>query len=55
MVNTSNVILGIIKTYCNIVKTRPSNVNYGNINAIALGSNYAPLISAKPNLSHFYF
>ena len=32
-----NVILGIIKTYYNIVKTGPSNVNYGNINEIAMG------------------
>ena len=32
-----NVILGIIKAHYNIVKTRPSNVKYGNINAIAMG------------------
>ena len=31
-----NVILGIIKVHYNIVKTRPSNVNCGNINAITL-------------------
>ena len=35
-----NVILGIIKTYYNIVKTRPSNVNCTNINAIAMGSTH---------------
>ena len=32
-----NVILGIIIAHYNIVKTRPSNVNCGNINAIAMG------------------
>ena len=30
-------ILGIIKAHYNIVKTRPSDVNCGNINAIAMG------------------
>ena len=33
---TRNVILGIIKAHYNIVKTRPSNVNCENINAIAM-------------------
>ena len=33
-----NVILGIIKAHYNIVKTGPSNVNYGKTNAIAMGS-----------------
>ena len=32
-----NVILRIIKAHYNIVKTRSSNVNCGNINAIAMG------------------
>ena len=32
-----NVILGIIKAHYNIVKTSLSNVNCGNINAIAMG------------------
>ena len=36
-----NVILGIIKAHNNIVKTRPSNVNCGNINAIAMGPTHA--------------
>ena len=36
-----NVILGIIKAHYNIVKTRPSNVNCGNINAITMGSTHA--------------
>ena len=31
-----NVILGIIKAHATIVKTRPCNVNCGNINAIVL-------------------
>ena len=31
----SIVILGIIKAHYNIVKTRPSNVNCGNIDAVA--------------------
>ena len=31
-------ILGIIKTHCNVVKTRPSYVECGNINAIAMSS-----------------
>ena len=36
-----NVILGIIKSHYNIVKTRPSNVNCGNINAIAMWPTHA--------------
>ena len=36
-----NVILGITKAYYNIVKTRPSNVNCGNINAIAMEPTHA--------------
>ena len=32
-----NAILGIIKVHCNILKTRPSNVCRGNINATAVG------------------
>ena len=36
-----NAILGIIKTHYNIVKTRPSYVNCGNINAIAMGFAHA--------------
>ena len=32
-----NVILGIVKAHKNIMKTRPSNVNCWNINAIAIG------------------
>ena len=36
-VDTVDVILGIIKAHYNIVKTRPSNVNCWNINAIAMG------------------
>ena len=33
--------VGIIKAHSNIVKTRPSNVNSGNINVIALGPTHA--------------
>ena len=33
----NDAILGIIKVHYNIVKTRPSNVNGGNINVIAMG------------------
>ena len=36
-----NVILGIIKAHHNIVKTRPSNFNCGNINAIAMWPTHA--------------
>ena len=36
-----NVILGIIKALYNIVKTLPSSVNCGNINAIAMGPTHA--------------
>ena len=36
-----NVILGIIKAHYNIVKTRPSYVNCGNINAVAMGPTHA--------------
>ena len=32
-----NCILGIMKAHYNVVKTRPSNVNCGNINAFAMG------------------
>ena len=32
-----NVILGITKAHYSIVKTRPSNVNCGDINVIAMG------------------
>ena len=31
------VTVGITKAHYNIVKTRPSNVNCGKINAIAMG------------------
>ena len=31
-----NVFLGIIEAHYNIVKTRPSNVNCGSINAMAM-------------------
>ena len=34
-------IFGIIKVHYNIVETRPSNVNCGNINAIAIGPAHA--------------
>ena len=36
-----NVILGIIKAQYDIVETRRSYVNCGNINAIAMGPNHA--------------
>ena len=36
-----NVILGIIEAHYNIVKTRPSIVNCGNINVIAKGPTHA--------------
>ena len=36
-----SVILGIMKAHYNIVKTRPSDVNYGNSNAIAKGLTHA--------------
>ena len=36
-----NVILRIIKTHYYIVKTRPSNVNCENINAIGMGPTHA--------------
>ena len=36
-----NVILGIIKADYNIVKTRPSNFNNGNINVIEMGPTHA--------------
>ena len=36
-----NVILGILKAHYNIVKTRASNVNCGNINAIAMEPSHA--------------
>ena len=36
-----NVILGITKAHYNIVKTRPSNVNCGNISVIAMGPTHA--------------
>ena len=36
-VQRRNVLLGIIKAHYNIVKTRPSKVNCGNINAIEMG------------------
>ena len=39
--NRRNVILGIIKAHYNIVKTRPSNVKCGNINAIAVKPTHA--------------
>ena len=36
-----NGILGIVEAHHNIGKTRPSNVNCGNINAIAMGPTLA--------------
>ena len=39
--NRRNVILGIIKAHYNIVKTRPSNISCGNINAIATEPTHA--------------
>ena len=36
-----NAILGIIKAHYNIVKTRPFNVNSGNINVIAMEPTHA--------------
>ena len=36
-----NAILGIIKAHYNIVKTRPSLVNCGNINTMAMGPTHA--------------
>ena len=36
-----NVMYGIIKALYNIVKTRPTNINCGNINAIAMGPTQA--------------
>ena len=41
-----NDILGIIKAHYNILKTRPSNVNCWNINAIAMGDLYKGAIIA---------
>ena len=35
------LFLGIIKAHYDIVKTRPSNVNCGNVNAIAIGLTHA--------------
>ena len=40
-VHRRNVIFGVVKTHDNIVKIRPSNVNRGNNNAIAIGPNHA--------------
>ena len=39
-----NVILEIIKAHYNIMSTRPSNVNCGNINVIAMGPNRAWIV-----------
>ena len=38
-----NVILGITKAHYNIVKNRSSNINCGNINAIAVEPTHALL------------
>ena len=40
-VHRRNVILGIIEAHYNVVKNRPSYVNYGNINAITMGPTHA--------------
>ena len=49
-------IFGIIKAHYNIVKTRPSNVNCWNINAIGMGPTHAwPVLSSLIYYSVQYF
>ena len=52
------MILGIIKAHHNIVKTRPSNVNCGNTNVIAIGPTRAWPVQRSSQIYysfHFYF
>ena len=53
--NRRNVILGIKKAHYNIVKTGPSNVNCGNINAIAMEPTHAWSVQRCHHLWFFSF